>query len=313
MKNKLNNNVVLSGKLYSHTLEHKTSQKGVNYIGGTIDIQTDDAGLNVVTVNYVYVAPTYPAKNDKPERPNPNYAILDKIITSGKTVLTDGDDAWMLRLTPALAVNDFPNRDGEMIAAKRLEGGFVTILNKLPEKESDRNKFEVDLLISSSRLVEADPEKNIAEDYLELTGYFFNFAKAIMPATFVVKSKGGISYFEGLDISKSNPVFTKVWGPIQSQTIVTRREEESAFGEASVREFTRTTREWVITGAAQETYEIGDAENGITADEIKEALAAREVHLAEVKKQNEEYQASRNAGAATASAGMTAAQGGFNF
>lgn len=315
MKAKLINEVTLAGKLYSHTLEKKVSQKGVNYIGGTIDLQTDDDGLNIVTVTYVYVAPTYPAKGDKPERPNPNYAILEKIINSGKTVLTDGEDAWMLKLTPSLAVNDFPNRDGEMVAAKRLEGGFVSIINKLPEKDSDRNEFRVDAILSSAVLVEADEEKGITEDYLELTGYFFNYAKAIFPAKFIVKSKGGINYFEGLDISKSNPVFTKVWGSIQSQTIVTRREEESAFGEASVKEFTSTRREWVVTGAATEPYVIGDAEIGITADEIKDALSAREIRLAEIKKQNEEYQASKAAGGATSTqaAAVTAAQGAFNF
>ena len=96
---------------------------------------------------------------------------------------------------------------------------------------------------------------------------------------------------------------------------MTRREEESAFGEASVKEFTSTRREWVVTGAATEPYVIGDAEIGITADEIKDALSAREIRLAEIKKQNEEYQANKAAGGATSTpaAAVTAAQGAFNF
>lgn len=304
------NNVTLEGLLYGHTLEVRTSQKGVTYIRGTVDIQTDDEGLNIVPVNFSYVAPTYPAKGDKPERPNPNYKLLEKIMNTGKTVLTDGADAWKVRLTPSLSVNDFPNRDGEMIAAKRVDGGFVTILDKFESK--DRNKFTVDLLITGVKDIDANPERGIAEDYIELIGYFFDYAGAIKPANFAVKSQGGIDYFRRLEPSKSNPVFTKVWGPIQSQTIVTRQEEESAFGEASVREFTRTTRDWVITGAAQETYEIGDAEIGITAGEINKALADREVYLAGVKKQNEEYRA--QAAGVTASTGTAPAQqGGFNF
>lgn len=305
------NQCSLSGRIYQHTLEAKVSQKGVNYIGGTIDIATDDDGLNVVTVTYVYVAPTYPAKNGKPERPNPTYATLQKIMDSGKTILVDGfDAATKVRLTPSLAVNDFQSRDGEMVAAKRLEGGFVTILSTLPEV-NERNRFDVDCLISGTFLKEADPENNIAEDYLIVKGNIFNFANAIMPIEFHVKSPGGISYFQSLEASSSNPVFTKVWGQILSSTTVVKREEESAFGEPSVREFTRTSREWVITGAAQETYEIGSAETGITADEIKEALANREIHLAEVKKNAEEYAASRTA--STPAPANTAAAGAFNF
>ena len=57
-----------------------------------------------------------------------------------------------------------------------------------------------------------------------------------------------------------------------------------------------------------------DEQNGITLDEIKKALADREVYLADVKKRQDEYQASKNAsGNAAGGAGVSAAQGGFNF
>lgn len=311
------NSCSLNGRLYQHTLEVKTSKKGVTYIGGTIDLATDDACLNIVTVNYTYVAPTYPAKADKPERPNPNYATLEKIINSGKTVVTDGADAAMkLRLSPSLTVNDFQNRDGEMIAAKRLDGGFVTIINALPEDKLDkRNYWEADVLINGTVMVEPDEERGITEGYLTVKGNVFNFAGAIQPVDFIVKSEGGIKYFESLDASNSNPVFLKCWGAITSTTVVTKREEENvAFGVPAVREFTRTTKHWEITGAKGETYEIGDAEQGITADEIQQKLADRKVHLAEVKKNAEEYAASRAITTpATATTGTTAATGAFNW
>ena len=106
--------------------------------------------------------------------------------------------------------------------------------------------------------------------------------------------------------------FTKVWGKINSENIKTYKEEEPAFGEAKVTEYEKNVKEWVITGTAKEPYEIGDAENGITLEEIKAKVADREVHLAEVKKRQDEYQASKVAPSA-GSAGVTAAQGGFNF
>jgi hypothetical protein len=159
---------------------------------------------------------------------------------------------------------------------------------------------------------------NFSNDYVIVKGAIFDFRGAILPVEFVVKNQGGMQYFESLDASSTNPTFTKVWGTIKNETIVTTKEEESAFGEPQVTTSTRNVREWIITGTSKPdaVYEIGDAEKGVTADEIKKAMADREIHLAEVKKNNEEYRASRNAGSASPSNAASAATintGSFNF
>ena len=292
----------IEGYVYEHNLAIKTVQNtesknyGKEFINGTLDIQTDEAGINVVTVTFTYVTEVT-LKGTK----NETYATLKNIIENGKTVLVDGKDAaTMVRIDTALGLNDFyTSRNGEetLVSVKKNDGGFVHATNKLGE-EATRNTFEFDMLINGTRLVEADEEKHIDTDEL------------------IVKTAGGIKYFESLDASPSNLVFKRVWGKIESQTIVDRREEESAFGDAAVKEYTRTIREWVITGTAKETYEIDDEKNGITTDEIKTAMADREVYLADVKKRADEYQASKAANmstTATPSAGTTAAAGGFNF
>ena len=220
----------------------------------------------------------------------------------------------MVKIDTALGLNEFySSRNGEesLVQAKRNDGGFVTIVSKL-ESEDTRNTFEFDMLINGTRFVEANAEKNIANDYLVVKGAVFNFRNDMLPVELIVKSAGGIKYFESLDASPSNLVFTKVWGKIESQTIVDKREEESAFGEAAVKEYTRTIREWVITGTAKEAYEMDDEKNGITADEVKQAIANMEIRLADIKKRQDEYQASKAAAPST-SAGVTAAAGGFNF
>ena len=129
-----------------------------------------------------------------------------------------------------------------------------------------------------------------------------------------LSSSSAIKYFESLDASSQNLTFTKVWGKINSETIVNRKEEESAFGEPSVVEFTKTIREWVITGTSKPdlVYDIDDAENGITMDEIKEAMSNREIYLANIKKKNDEYQSSK-ASATSNIADAPASFGGFNF
>ena len=306
----------IEGRVYDHNLAIKTVQNaesknyGKEFIGGTLDIATDEDCCNIVTINFTYVT-----EMTSTNKKNETFATLKNIIETGKIVIADGKDAAvMVKVDTSLGVNDFyTNRNGEevLVSAKRNEGGFVHIVNKLAD-ESARNTFEMDMIINGTRLVEADEEKHIDADYLVVKGAVFNFRQAILPVEFIVKNPSGIKYFDKLDISQSNMVFTKVWGKINSEVIKSTREEESAFGETKVTQYERTIKEWVITGTANEPYEIGDAENGITLDELKEKLAAREVYLADVKKRQDEYQASRTA-PSVAKAGVSAQAGGFNF
>lgn len=324
MKNTVINKERIEGRIYEHNLSLKQVQNkesknfGKDFIQGTIDVATDDEGLNIVTVHFTYVAPVYNSG-----KPNNTFSVLKNIIENGKSILVDGkDDATIVRIDAALGINDFyTNRNGDevLVSAKRNAGSFVNIIDSASKMapENQRNTFETDMLIIGTEYVEADEEKNIKEDYLKVKGYVFDFRKAILPVEFWVKNQGGIKYFESLDASKENPTFTKVWGNINTQTIVTKKEEESAFGDPTVTEYTRTIREWVITGTskADSVYPIGDAEAGITGEDVKKALADREVYLAEVKRRNDEYQASKSsaAPATEAVATATAKQGGFNF
>ena len=293
------NKTHIEGKLYDFSLAEKTVQNeksknfGKAFINGTIDIATDDDNMNIVTVHY-----SYEPVNTNSGKPNSKYTALKNIIENGKTVLNHGaENATLLKIDSALGLNDFyTNRNGEevLVAAKRNESGFITVVSKLCDA-AKRSTFETDMLINGTRVVEADEEKNISEDYMIIKGAVFDFKGSILPVEFAVRNKGGIKYFESLDISASNPVFTKVWGQIVSQSIPDVRTEESAWGEPIVKEYTKNFREWLVIGTSKPdaTYEIGDEKNGITADEIKKALADREVHLAEVKKSQEEYQASK--------------------
>lgn len=311
---KVKNTAHLEGYVYEHNLAVKTVQNkdsenyGKEFINGTLDIATDDDCLNIVTVNFTYVTPL-----TKANKANETYNVLKEIIDSGKTVLVDGKDAAMkVRIDTALGLNDFyTNRNGDetLVSAKRCDGGFVHKINTFG---AERNKFEFDMVINGTRLVEADEEKHIDEDYLIIKGCVFNFRNDMLPVELVVKSKGGMQYFQSLDASNKNLVFTKVWGSIKSENIVTRVEEESAFGDPQVKEYTRSRKEWIVNGAAREPYEIGDAENGITMEELKAADEKRNTYLADVKKRQDEYQASKNAGAGAAGV-STASTAGFNF
>ena len=317
---KVINRATIIGRVYDHKLALKTVQKqgdnfGKPFVSGSIDVVTDDEGLNVVTVYYRYVTEYFSSG-----KKNNTFDVLKNIAEGNvKTVVADGiKDATIVKCDTGIAINDFYVTEGteeRLVSAKRLEGGFVSVISKdkVPE-EAKRNKFECDMLILNTALVEADEEKGITEDFLRISGATFAFNNAMIPVDFIVKDKNGIKYFESLDASNSNPVFTKVWGFLKSQTIVDVREEETAFGEPSVKEFTKTTKEWTIIGASPNNYTIDDSEDAdITPDEWKKIKADREVHLAEVKKNQEEYAASKKASDAGSFGSAPATAGGFNF
>ena len=297
---KTTNKISVIGRVYdASNISVKTVQDtskpsyGTEYINGNLDIATDDDCLNVISVHFTYVT-----EKTKAGKTNSTFKVLKDIIENNKSVIAAGkDNAVCVKVDTAIGLNDFyTSRNGEetLVSAKRAEGGFVSVIASLPADK--RNTFECDMLINGTQYVEANEEKHIEKDYLIVKGAVFDFRKAILPVEFVVKSQSGIKYFESLDASPKNLVFTKVWGSIKCENIVTKREEESAFGEPIVKEFTKTVKEWTIEGTskADSTYEIGDAENGITEAEIKEALANREVYLADIKKKQDEYNASKN-------------------
>lgn len=296
MKANFINRTHIEGRLYQHTLELKTSgpnsaNPGTEYISGNIEIATDDNCLNIVPVHFTYVT----AVTSK-GKVNATYNTLLNII-NGKvgTVVADGaENAGMYRIDSAIGLNEFyTDRNGkeELISAKRNEGGFVHEVTALDADEKVRNTFETDMIITSTRMVEADEERNLPEKLI-IRGVIFDFRKAILPVEFSVLNSNAISYFEGLEPSNQNPVFTKVRGRQVSEVIVRTITEESAFGEDYVREVKNTRKDFVITSAQKEPYEWDD-EKTITAAELKEAMAARETYLATVKQRQDEYKASK--------------------
>lgn len=315
MKKDFINREFIEGRLYQHNLVVKTvkneqsTEFGKEFISGTIDIATDEDGLNVIPVHFTYV--TEVTKNGKV---NATYTNLKNIINGARSWVTDGKDmALKLRVNTSLGLNDFYNNNNELVSAKRNEGGFVSTVTELVP-EAQRNTFDCDMIITSVTRIEADPENGVAEDFLRIKGGVFDFRKSLLPVEFTChKESGGMDYFESLDASSSNPIFTEVKGKIVSNTITREIEEESAFGAASVKTVTRTVKEWQITWAKPVEYDFG-AEDTITEAELKKAMQDREVYLAGIKKQRDDYLASRaNAKTNETKNAMNVPTGGFDF
>lgn len=305
MKSAFINQTNIEGLIYEHSLEMKVSgaqskAPGTQYIAGTVSVATDDACINIIPVHFSYQTATTSKGGE-----NKTYTAL-KAILDGKvgTVMKDGKDAaGAVNIRSALALNEwYSDRNGteELISTKRNEGGFVTLIKTIDSDEKNRNTFTCDMLITGANRTEANPDKNIPEKVI-VKGAIFDYRKSLLPVEFSTINPNAMNYFEGLGASSKEPVFTKVWGRQVSETVVTRIVEESAFGEASVREIPSNRKDFVITGASVEPYAFDD-ESTITVAELNEAIVNREIYLASVKKRQDEYKASKASAVPTASA-----------
>ena len=311
-----NENVMnIEGKIYQFDLTEKVTgenskQPGTHYITGTIDVAIDSSLENIIQTHYTYVTPVYNSG-----KPNNTYTALKQIIDSGKTVIVDGyEAATVVKLNPSYALNDFYPQGQEVpVSNPRNEGGFVTIVPEAtlhPEGDPGRNKFSLDVIISGVNEVIPDD----GDAYAEIKGVAFDFRNAVLPITLIARNDAAIKYFQNLEASNENPIYTKVWGKIINIFTKIEKTTESAFGEATVDVVTRRHREFLITGANPTPYEF-DTDTTITAKELEKALQDREVYLADVKKRSDEYRASQGTSNASPAAQASAAvkSGGFKF
>lgn len=308
---KMKNTTHIEGYVYEHKLERKVSgpnSKTPNtpFINGTLSIATDEACTNVVSVHFSHVTETTKAGSA-----NATYKLLESII-DGKigSVMGNGkENAGMVRIDSALDLNEWYDKDNNLVSVKRNEGGFLHQTNDLTEDENQRATFEVDMVITNVKRVEADEDKGTPEKVV-IRGVVFNFRNAILPMEFSVLHPDAMNYFESLEASSKNPVFTRVKGMQVSRTVSKKVEETSAWGEVTVKEVKSSARDFVINWAQQEPYEWDD-ENTILAEELNEAMTNRNVYLAEVKQRQDEYQASKNNAIKPAAAAPT--KGTYNF
>lgn len=318
MKASWMNTTHIEGVVFDHSLEKKVSGEksknpGTAFINGIVNIATDDACNNVVPVHFSYVTAT-----TSRGAANSTYNVLSRLIDENQCVASVGqENAMRVRIDSAIGLNEWFKdlKDEKPISTMRNEGGFAHIVtDALNADEKARSTFKVDMVITNTRDVEANPERDLPAK-LVVEGYIFDFRKALLPASFSVINPDGIKYFQKLNCSPNTPVVTQVWGRQISQTIKTKIVSESAFGEDFVRFREDSNRDFVITGTAREPY-IWDDENCITATEMKQALQDREIVLATMKKNQEEYQNNRSKktdNSTTSSPVASTIAGGYNF
>lgn len=289
MKDRFINQADINGYVFDYDLEKKitgaqSKNPNTEYIRGNVQIATDEDAVNVVKVSFTYVTPTR-----RDGKSNENYETLEAIMKSDKTLNKGAstDEVMKVRIRCDLASNDFMGKDGQLVEAKDVVGRFVHFY-KPNETVSFSSAFEAEAFIQSAAMRESD-----SGDYMELKGFVFRYnGSCIFPVTFSVPGEQGQAFFEGQDISSSEPYFGKVWGHIKTTVQKVEREvdeSEVGFGSAPAVGFsTRTFRSWDVEGA---NINLGaDNEEVITMDDMKRLAKERAETVANVRKRWEESQ-----------------------
>lgn len=272
---KMINKSHIEGILYESTLEERDSKStpGTKYISGKLSIEV--AEDNVITVEI------FENEITKAGKRNQKYDKLQSLIGANSIVTTGRDTAVCLKIDSALSLNDWYPQ-GELVSTLRNFNGFINFISVGEMKP--QATFQADMLITST-MDDMDRDENgdfIPNGALKVKGYIFDFANRIMPVEFLVENEAGVNYFRDLEPN----TFTKVWGKQVTQSETIRKVEESAFGDDKVVEFTNTRRKFIITGTNKEPYMFGE-EGILTVQEVQDAIANRNVYLADKKAQSE--------------------------
>lgn len=275
---KMENKTHIEGLLYESTLQERTAEDdGRKSISGKLSIQISET--NIVDVDI------FEGEITKAGTKNKKYDTLKSLIGANSVVNNGADNATKIKIDSALSVRDW-YFNGQAGTTLRNLNGFIHIVPTVQPNAT----FEVDMLITSTtEETKKEGDEIVPTGALIVNGFIFDFAKKIMPVKFVVDIKEGVEYFSNLEPN----TLTKVWGEQVTQQDKTSKTEKSAFGADKVVEYVTTKKKLIITGTNEEPYEFGE-ENILTVDEVKKALADRNVYLETVKTRAQEKTAPTN-------------------
>ena len=283
MKEHFINDAKIRGYVFSHTLQERESTsektKGQKYIFGNVNIATDEELINVIPISFFVNEKT--AKGTT----NATFTNLRQIIEEFQE---SNPKAMRVRVDGSVDVNDFYNREGELVSAKRVRGSFLHFLNANEEIGDNPAYFETEAFFQSC----AEKEGNQGNPYLELKGFVFNYRGDVLPVSFTSSSEAGMNFFDNCGISTSEPYFGKVWGNIVSTVVEVEKEADDSsvgFGTQVVQPTNRTFSTWEIIGA-NVPAELD--ESTVTIAEVAAKVQEREGRLAELKTRTDERNAS---------------------
>jgi len=255
---KMINKSVIEGVLVEKELRSGVTKAGIPYVSGRLHIETDPG--NVITVD------VFEQQKTSKGLDNAKYSILSGVYTNGVAKHDGGNNPTRLRVSSALDLNDWTDKDGQPRTALINAGGYINVVSTVNPKA----EFEVDIVIKS---VQPEIRNEVDTGRAVVNGLIFNYRNNALPIRLIVENKKGVDFFSNLDPN----TFTRVWGNQVNNTVTNEKSEESAFGDSKVVKSSYTRKELVITGAQTLPYE----DDQLTPAELAAAVQARNILVAE--------------------------------
>ena len=291
------NNVTITGVLVKNGIEEFTTKKGVEAIGGTLVIRTQDGSEHEVNV----YANKYKKDSNGNETGETSY-FYNKYVEAKENLValeTAGDMQFpsVLRIADGeFTVNDFKGQDGNIITNNKINCKFINVVEpKDLETTVQEAKFEVEGIIESitDEIVKGAPTGDLIVKFnaiqtarIDSNGnYTYDKEKGKVTATGIVPIKLKVdksmvsafrtaNYYDGC--------FTKFIGKLINTTEIVEIVEPQAFGE----DVHRQVKTYV------KKYEI---KSGGTATTIESVELTHDIVTMLINKRKEELNAKLNA------------------
>lgn len=289
MLRQANNNIRVEGILSEVDIQEMTytnrmGQK-VDGLSGQIRIKVRQkiSGENKELNIPIHV---FAGKTTNKGKSNPAYESIKRVMTDYTSIAAAGneEDADCIRVTGAtVGANEYFAPDGRFISYPRIQGSFFRKIRK-DEMDYDAS-FQVEFVVDK-KAEEVDREGTPTGRY-EIQGIVPQYGGRVDKVKFIAELPGVIdvvsSYWEVGDS-------VKAYGKLNftSTTTEEKIDDANTFGEPQTRMRTISVSEFIITGGLQTPME-GDLAFDI--NEVKDALAERQVRLEQQKAKNERQNA----------------------
>lgn len=260
------NKINIVGKLVENGLAIKESVKGT-FIAGMLSVEV--APNNIIQVNFI--------ANEKKKDGGVNkvFASLNTVRQEYESVAQVGEEnADLVKISGGrIEVNDFYTNDMELITVNRLGGSFV---NRLTRAEECKATFQAEVYINDiiEEIVQDDSTGRMI-----ILGYGIGYADKLIPMKLIVPEKLAKDVNRIYNVGDT-AVFS---GKIKYISTPVEKVTETAFGDPIVNQYTKTSKELIITGGQEPATETAYEDK-----EIKAAKKVRESMLADLKTAAEE-------------------------
>lgn len=278
------NNVIVEGIVSEINLEVKDVQ-GKKAITGNLVIEIAENAICTVDV--------FANELKKDGGENSTFKGLNTVMNEYKSIAKVGkEEADKVRITGAkITVNDYYNGADVLKSDVKVNTNFINRL-KAGEEFNPRAEFAIETFIHKMN-DEVDSNGDVTGNKI-ISGLVPVYDGKIVPMDFIIKDQ---EIIQGIESLYEPGQTVKLYGDVNIAISTTKTLVPVAIGKPKEVIKTLTTRELIVTGGSEPYLE--DNPNVFAVETVKNAMAAREEMLAELKAKKDTSKS--NSGGKTAS------------